>query len=100
MSFNVVSATSATFYAALTTLGEMPSTSVLAFAESTSSAGRTRITLDLSPSRELSPTPLQCRRPDGATPEQSSVAQVNLWVGWYGASGTNSLWTISAFEVR
>lgn len=95
-----VSATSATYYAAITTLGELPSTTALAFAESTSTAGRTRLTLDLSPSRDLVPTPLTCRRPDGSAPEQSLVAQVNLWVGWYGTSGTNSLWTISAFEVR
>ena len=86
-------------FAVLTQGLEFPSTeSRVAFASATSSAGRTTLTLDLEP-RELSPASTKCRDFGGET-EYTTAALCSLWVGWYGSSGTNSVWTISAYEVR
>jgi len=87
-------------FALLTQGLELPSTeSRVAFTSTTSSAGRTTLTLDLEPSRELTPDTTKCRDFGGET-EYVSAALCSLWVGWYGTAGTNSVWTISAYEVR
>ncbi len=90
-----------TVLACLTTELDLPSeTDHVAFAQSTSSAGRTIVTLDLEPYATLSTTPRTCRRASGVAVEQTPVAACSLWVGWYGVSGSNSVWSIDAYEVR
>lgn len=95
-----VTASNLTAYACLTQGLEFPAPeSFVAFESTTSTAGRTVLTLDLDPSRALAEAATRCRDFGGET-EQTSAAQCSLWVGWYGNGGTNSVWTISAHEVR
>ena len=94
-----VTAGGLTVYACATQRRELPSYEThIGYASATSSAGRTTLTLDLDP-RELSPASTKCRDFGGET-EYTTAALCSLWVGWYGSSGTNSVWTISAYEVR
>jgi len=95
-----VTASNLTVLACLTQGLEFPAPeSYVAFESTTSTAWRTVLTLDLDPSRALAEAATRCRDFGGET-EQSSAAACSLWVGWYGTSGTNSVWTISAHEVR
>lgn len=89
-------------FACVTNAGVLPSEGAfLAFDSATSSAGRTFVALDLGLSRaNLVAVPQRCRRSTGSSVESSACAAVSLWVGWYGTGGTNSVWTISAYEVR
>lgn len=96
-----VTAGGLTVYACATQRRELPSYEThIGYASATSSAGRTTLTLDLSISNALAAQSMPCRRAPGDTPEHAIAAQYSLWVGWYGSSGTNSVWTISAYEVR
>lgn len=95
-----VSAANLGVFACLTTLGAVPDGSHLGFASTTSTAGRTTLALTLTPSRTLPLERVPSRRPDGSGPEFVDAAVVSLWVGWYGGSGTNSIYAITAHEVR
>lgn len=86
-------------YAALTA-GDPPAPDHLGFATVNATAGRAINALTLTPSRGIRADRMPARRPDGATDESTLTATVFLWVGWYAASGTNAVVSITANEIR
>lgn len=80
--------------------GSLPGPDHLGYATASVTAGRTVATLDLYPARSLVSQRVHSRRPDTAAAEQVYVARGVLWVGWYSASGTSAVYSISIDEAR
>lgn len=90
--------TALTVFAAFTE-GSLPSPGHQGFVQQTITAGRTFADLLLPPARSLVAARVACRDPGGATAEDVFTVTGVLWVGWYSASGSSAVYTISADEV-
>lgn len=93
-------ASALTLLVALTIPGEIPGQNNLGFASSSITAGRGLYSVDVDPALDALEQTLPARRPDAATAEETRSAAVDLWVGWYSASGTSSIYSITAGEIR
>lgn len=93
-------ATALTLLAALTVPGELPDGGALAFVTASVTAGRGIVTLDLDPTPALLSDLWPSRLLDGDSPERASVFPLDLWLGWYSTTGSSSIYTICAHEVR
>lgn len=89
-----------TLLAALTPIDARPDSTVYASATATVTTGRTIETLELLPDRGIPISRISCRRQSTSSAEVSGVYAANLWVGFLGASGTNAVISISAYETR
>lgn len=56
--------------------------------------------ITLAPSPALLSDLWPARLPAGDTPERAAVFPVDLWVGWYSTTGSTSIYSICAHEVR
>lgn len=96
----VAAASALTLVACITEPGATPTNGPIAFATKTASTGRAVNSLTLTVPPTLGPKLEECRPLSGSTPERVSVVRVALWVGWYAASGTNHILSITADEIR
>lgn len=93
-------ATALTLLAAITLPGELPDGGALAFETASVTAGRGIVTIELDPSPALLSDLWPARLPAGDAPERAAVFPVDLWVGWYSTTGSTSIYSICAHEVR
>lgn len=92
--------TALTLLAALTAPGSLPDASALAYRTASVTAGRGIVTLELDPSPGLTSDQWPARAQDSDEPERCAVFPVDLWLGWYSTTGSSSIYTICAHEVR
>lgn len=93
-------ASALTLLVALTAPGDIPGANNAGYASRSITAGRDVYSLDVDPALDVLEQTIPARRPDTAGAEESRVAAVDLWVGWYSASGTSSIYSITAGEIR
>lgn len=93
-------ATALTLLVCLAAPNEIPGPNNLGFSSLSITGGRAVYSLDVEVSLDAAQQRCPARRPDGDDPEQSAVTVASLWVGWYSASGTSSIYSITAGEVR
>jgi len=93
-------ATALTLLVCVTAPGETPGPNNLGYSSLSITGGRAVYSLDVEVSPDAASQRCAARQPSGADPETALVAPVALWVGWRSASGSSSIYSITAGEVR
>lgn len=93
-------ATALTLLVALCVPGDIPGPNNLGFVSLSITGGRGVYSVDVDPALDALEQTIPARRPDASSAEETRAAAVDLFVGWYSASGPSSLYSITVGEVR